>query len=67
MAALRFFSSGGNTQRRGHGQYLDIAPDRRTVDNQVETVNAVLEERARRSLYAQCERAPLGWESAAAA
>jgi len=63
MAALRYFSSGARSDRRGHGGYLDIAPTSRTVDNQRQAVEAVVEERARRSLYSQCERAPLGWES----
>lgn len=31
-------------------------------DNQGDLVPRVMEERARRALYAECERAPFGWE-----
>jgi len=64
MTALRVYSSGSQRTARGHYQYLNLAPTSRSVDNQIETVESVREERARRSLYAQCERAPYGWEAA---
>lgn len=65
MTALRVYSSGSQRTARGHYQYLNLVPTRRSVDNQVEAVESARVERARRALYAQCERAPYGWEAAA--
>ncbi|MEM6266045.1 MAG: hypothetical protein AAF707_00855 [Pseudomonadota bacterium] len=61
MTAKRVFSAGRREARYGHRQYLDFG-SRRTVDNQDEVVEAVLHERARRALYANCELAPSSWD-----
>ena len=66
MIAQRVFFTGRREPRKGHAGYLNFGSRSRTVDNQEEVVNAVLQERARRALYASCDRAPLGWEEKAA-
>ena len=65
MTALRVYSSGNQGTARGHYQYLNLVVTSRSVDNQAKAVESLREERARRQLYAQCERAPYGWEAAA--
>jgi len=62
MTAFRVFTSGNREKRRGHGAYLNIGVSFQFVDNQAQAVEALTKERARRSLYAGCDRAPLDWE-----
>ena len=64
MSALRIFSFGVEPERQGHRSYLNIQPRNRVLDNQDQVVNALKRERAKQALYADCERAPLGWEDA---
>ncbi|MBV7259683.1 hypothetical protein [Erythrobacter crassostreae] len=66
MSARRIFASGRRETKFGHGRYLNTITTSRTTDNQEKVVSDVLRERARRALYADCDRAPLGWENAAA-
>jgi len=62
MTALRFFSRGDAAKARGHQGYLNLGAINRTIDHQALAVDALVKERARRALLAQCERAPFGWE-----
>jgi hypothetical protein len=45
----------------GHRSYSGPA-SARVTDNQAEMLPLIRAERARRALYADCERAPVGWE-----
>ncbi|MBV7267495.1 hypothetical protein [Erythrobacter ani] len=62
MTSFRVFAQGPAEQSNGHRSYLTPVGTCRTVDNQELVVSAMLQERARRALYADCDRAPLGWE-----
>ena len=62
MSVLRIFSSGVAPKRRGHLGYLNIQTRNRVNDDQKQVVAALKREKARQALYADCERAPLGWE-----
>ncbi len=66
MTAHRIFASGPREAKYGHGRYLNVITTTRSTDNQEQVVRDVLQERARRALYANCDRAPLGWEDCAA-
>ncbi len=66
MTAHRIFFTGRSEAKTGHGGYLNLVTTSRTVDNQEAVLDAVRAERARRALYADCDRAPLGWENCAA-
>ena len=62
MSALRILSIGVEPELRGHRSYLNLKPRNWVTDNQDRVVDALLRERAKLALYANCERAPLGWE-----
>ena len=62
MTAYRIFQSGRRESKAGHQRYVDFQGSSRTVDQQQPVVEAVVRERARRALYANCDRAPFGWE-----
>ncbi|GMN02841.1 hypothetical protein [Erythrobacter sp. MTPC3] len=66
MTSVRVFAQGRPQHKSGHRGYISPMGSSRTTDNQKTVVNAVLHERARRALYADCDRAPLGWENIAA-
>nr|WP_298926960.1 hypothetical protein [uncultured Erythrobacter sp.] len=66
MSARRIFTSGRREAKFGHGRYLNAVATSRSTDNQEKVVGDMLRERARRALYADCDRAPLDWENAAA-
>lgn len=50
MSARRIYTSGRNESRFGHGQYLDVMPTMRSVDNQTEILAAVRRARAEREV-----------------
>ena len=62
MSALRIFKFGTAPEKRGHRGYLNIQTRNRVIDDQERVLSAVRRERAKQALYADCERAPLGWE-----
>ncbi|MBD2842169.1 hypothetical protein [Erythrobacter rubeus] len=62
MTSIRVFAQCRTEHKNGHRGYLSPSSASRTVDNQEAVVSAMLQERARRALYADCDRAPLGWE-----
>lgn len=66
MTSVRVFAQGRPERKSGHRSYLSPASSSRTTNNQDQVVSDMLRERARRALYADCDRAPLGWENIAA-
>jgi hypothetical protein len=57
VTALRIVTSGAPVRPQGHRRYLGTGTVR-VVDN----TEDALRRRARWNLYADCDRAPLGWE-----
>ncbi|MEL6528716.1 MAG: hypothetical protein AAGK01_12640 [Pseudomonadota bacterium] len=66
MSVRRISVIGKSEAQFGHKSYLNVIPTSRSIDNQEQVVRDVLRERARRARYADCDRAPLGWEGVAA-